>query len=117
MEGDRSLPICRLFGMNESGVDSKLVSGERCRTGESRRLVSIAREAKARVRSAVSRREKDIAGSRTRSAAGIPLAGISWSSILEGLALDSGIARVRRAGKNFGRGGTSNRRLRENQCR
>src|SRR5271154_4377385 len=95
----------------------KLVSGESCKIGGCPCLLPNVRAARARVRSAVSRRENVIAGSRTRSAAGIRLAGISWRNIRAGLAPDYGNARGRRAGKSFGRGDTSDRTRREIRCR
>src|SRR5271168_4123291 len=94
----------------------KLVSGESCKIGGCPCLSPNARATRARVRSAVSRRENVIAGFRTRSAAGIRLAGISWRNIHAGLAPDCGNARAHRAGKSFGRGDISNKTRREIQC-
>src|SRR5271155_5279057 len=95
----------------------KLVSGESCKIGGCPCLSPNARAARARVRSAVSRRENVIAGSRTRSATGILLVGISRRSIRAGLGPDCENARARKVGRNCDKGDTSNRTRREIPCR
>src|SRR5580704_5960216 len=95
------------FPEEESEPIWKSVSGESCKIRGSAFLFPSARAARARVRSAVSRRVNVIAGSRTRSATGIRLAGISWRNIRADLAPGYGNARAHKAGKNCGTSDTS----------